>query len=107
MAVDWDRLVLGPTHAAFGEPAEISRGGGAPLQVPDAIFDLVPTEVQMPDGRTMVSGFRPTLGIRQASLPEGVVVRQGDDVQVRGQSYRVADVQPDSLGHVLLVLAGA
>lgn len=105
MAIDWDRLVLKPTHAVFGEPADISWGGGAAITVPDAVFDNTVTEIVYGDGRAPSTVMQPTLGIRQAALPEGVDIRQGDRVLVRGTPYRVQDVRPDALGHLLLVLS--
>jgi len=107
VAIDWDKTVLGPVHAAFStgedQPVFVSWGGGAWYPIADAVFDLTHIEVGA-DGRAPSSSFHPTLGIRQSSLPPGVRLQQGDGVQVGDRFYAVVDVQPDNLGHVLLIL---
>lgn len=107
MAIDWDALVLAPCMAVFAEPAGamVSWAGGAPLLITDAVFDRQHVEIQFGDGRAPLSGVYPTLGIRQAALPDGVSPRQLDLVVVRDEEFAVVDVQPDGAGHILLILA--
>lgn len=110
MAIDWDRLVLQPVHRIFGagpeDPPEIYWSGGAPFQVPDAVFERQHITIDRGNqARAPVSGIFPTLGLRAAALPLGVTIRQNDRVRVREETFAVMDVQPDGMGHILLVLS--
>lgn len=53
-----------------------------------------------------VSTTKPALLVRLADLPSGVKPQQGDTLRnnVTGQTYSVADAQPDGMGCMHLIL---
>ncbi len=87
----------------FGEPVTY-RPAGEPDHAMTGIFDEAHDMVaQMSDGAEE-SVIMPALSIRQADLPEGVEVEQGDRFVIRGRAYSVWDVQPQGEGWTLLPL---
>lgn len=109
MALSFDALALAPAHAVFGEA---NQGFPVPLYTPqggsaftiDGIFTLPAIDVLAIGDAPGISTRKPVLEIRAALLPPGVVPAQGDQVSVRGVSYTVTDVQPDTVGLIVLVL---
>lgn len=106
MAIDWDGLVLAPCHAAFGEPAGTVTYFpqiGASFDLEGSVFDDGFHTRDLLAGPS-ISTSQPTLGVRLALFPAGVLPLQGDGVALRGQLYLVRDVQPDSHGEARLLL---
>ena len=58
---------------------------------------------------TPITTTNPTLGLRKSKLPGGAAPAQEDHFMIprTGVTYRVVDVQDDSLGHVHLELVVA
>ncbi|MFN3675578.1 MAG: hypothetical protein ACK4TC_06325 [Sphingomonas pseudosanguinis] len=119
MAIDWDAELLGPVMAVFGEgvpgvpstwPTYTPKGGTA-FQLPDAVYDEQYTRVIQEGEGSEVSTTGPVIGVREAVFTAAgqPQPRQGDKVFVpsKPQTYLVQDVQPDSHGHVLLILIEA
>jgi hypothetical protein len=106
MAVDWDGLVLKPCHEAFGEATgtvTYTLPGGLSFPLEGGVFDDGFSTLDLLSG-PQVSTSAPTIGVRLAAFPPGVTPSQGDQVTIRGQTYLVKDVQPDSHGEARLLL---
>jgi hypothetical protein len=88
---------------AFGEPAKFTlvKKGAAPLAELDGIFDARHFAVEI-GGEVAVSDYQTTLACRRDAIGD---VGAGDAVIVRGATYDVADIRPDSEGWVVLVLS--
>lgn len=106
--LSFDQLALAPNIAAFGE---VNQGHPIPVYTPaignpfnlDGIFDNAYRSVdRIPELQINTSG--PVLGVRMSDFPTGVTPAQQDRVMIRGDNYRVRDVQPDSHGGALLLL---
>ncbi|MDR3438955.1 hypothetical protein [Telmatospirillum sp.] len=106
MAIDWDRAVLAPVMAVFGEdkPVNYRPSSGQPFDLIDAVFDEAYHELQMIDESADINTSRPVLGVRLGlfSIPP----KQGDQVFVPkvNSTYAVRDSRPDGHGHALLLL---
>lgn len=59
-------------------------------------------EVVLPGESGGVSARMPVLTLPEASVPE--TASQGDDVEIAGRNYRVADIQPDGSGLARVIL---
>lgn len=106
MAVDWDKLVLGPLHQTFGEPegtVAYRPQTGPAFTLEGGVFDAGHRELDALPG-VPISTTGPTLGVRLAAFPAGIEPQQNDKVTVRGKIYQVRDVQPDSHGEARLLL---
>lgn len=107
MPVDFDRLVLGPAMATFGEPIVVrpteSQPGMADY-VGVGVFSSRPVDVELDDGGVH-STFSTTLGTRLSSFRVPIV--QHDLVQVRGIWYDVFDSNSDGQGGAMLDLRQA
>jgi len=101
MAVDWDRLVLGPTQRVFGEPVTYAPADDGPFQT-TGIFDRAYTEVDIAEDGTQINTTLPVLGVRLSQFPIGP--KQGDQLTVQGGVYVVKDVRPDGHGAAKLML---
>lgn len=114
--IDWDREVLGPTMAEFGEadpndpgnplnwPLYMPRGGTA-FRLADAVFDAEYEEVDVdPGDGSQTTSRRPVLGVRLALF--AVAPAQNDTVSIpsTGKTYLVRDVRTDGHGHAKLML---
>ena len=106
MPFNFDQLVLGPCVDTFGE---VNQGFPIPIYTPerggqfniDGVFDEAYKENVIRDGE-IVTVTMPVLGVRASGmLIEG---KQGDEVIVRGKTYTVREVRPDSHGHLKLML---
>lgn len=115
MSIDWDADLLQPVMAVFGEgvadapsswPTYTPRRGPA-FQLPGAVFDEQYRRVVDQGDGSEVSSSMPVLGARAALFRQDPV--QGDRVSIpsNGKSYRIADVQADGHGHILLILIEA
>lgn len=114
--IDWDREVLGPVMAEFGEadPTDPSNPlswplytprGGAGFRLADAVFDAEYEDVDVdPGDGSQTTNRRPVLGVRLALFP--VSPNQNDKVFIpsTGKIYMVRDVRPDGHGHAKLML---
>lgn len=110
MAIDWDREVLAPTMAVFGEdqPVLFTYRGGMTVALPDAVFDSAYREVVDLEDGGQSNTIRPCLGVRAALFLERAP-KQNDTVYIAsaGKTYVVTDPQPDGHGHIKLMLQEA
>lgn len=92
--------VLDSCMGAFGEDIEYTPSGGSPVSTV-GIFD---NEYQAIDPNTgaIVTSTGPILGVKNENLPQAP--REEDTVAVRGQQYRVIQVQTDGQGGSKLLL---
>lgn len=112
MSLDFDALVLAPTHANFGEG---NRGNPVPVYTPaggntfsiDGVFWLPEIPVLAIGDEPSLMTRRPVLDLRVSQFPAGVTAAQGDNVVVRGVNYAVADAAFDGDGLVVLTLREA
>lgn len=94
---DWD-VFMSP--ADFGDTVfwETQDGDFAELE---GIFEKA-REVVLPGEGGGVSALLPVLMVAESSVPE--TASQGDDLEIKGRNYRVADIQPDGSGLSIIVL---
>lgn len=59
-------------------------------------------EVVLPGDGGGVSARMPVLTLPESSIPE--TASQGDDMEIKGRNYRVADIQPDGSGLARIIL---
>lgn len=115
MAIDWDAELLQPVMAVFGEgvptapaswPTYTPRRGPA-FQLAGAVFDEQYRRLVEQGEGSEVSTSTPVLGVRASLF--AIDPAQGDRVLIpsNGKTYRIADVQPDGHGHILLILIEA
>ncbi|GBQ84105.1 hypothetical protein AA13595_1324 [Gluconacetobacter johannae DSM 13595] len=101
MSLDWGSLVLGPCETIFGEPVTWqSSQGGAPVQA-TGVFDEGYKGLEIIGGDdgmapTHVTSSLPRLGVRLSQFPAAAA--QGDTLVIRGISYAIREIQPDSHG---------
>jgi len=88
--------------ATFGEPVTLVIDGN-PLPVV-GIFVAAHEAVEFA-GDAAVSTVRPLLTVQAEALPTLPV--EGDEAEIRGNRYVVADVRPDGFGMVKLFLQEA
>jgi len=106
MALDFDTLVLKPCMDNFGE---VNQGYPLPVYVPkqgakftiDGVFDKAYRENVSQDGQ-IVTVTMPVFGAREIEFI--VPPKQGDQIILRGDTYDVREVRPDSHGHLKLML---
>lgn len=113
MGVDWDKHLLAPLHAQFGDTQEYRPKGQPPFMV-NGVFDRGYTLIaENLDGDSDINTTNPVLGVRDAEfLAAGRALPvKGDRVFVGvvggrtvNQLFVVMDVQPDSHGGTKLVL---
>lgn len=83
-----------------GSPAAVRGVFDRPSQ--DVAFALGGGELPM-----AVASFRPTLGVKLASLPGGVAVRGATVGPIGGLTFKVAEIVEDGQGGASLVLERA
>lgn len=115
MSIDWDDFVLTPLMGIFGEGVPAVEAslpfytprGRAGFRLPDAVFDEQYRRVVEQGDGSEVSTSTPVLGVRASLF--AIDPAQGDRVLIpsSGKTYRIADVQPDGHGHILLILTEA
>lgn len=103
MAIDFDSLVLGPLAGIFGQSVTYTVPN-TPSFTMLGVFDRAYVEVNFDDQGAPVSTTRPVLGVQTSAFPAGLAPAQGDTVTIGADSFEVVDTQPDSHGHVLLML---
>ena len=102
--VDFDALVLAPTHRTFGECVAYYAAIGTVTQV-TGIFNDRYKETKFQDGIEVID-FRTVLNVRQALFPGGEPT-QADLFLVRGVLYAVTNVEPDGIGDLRVSLRSA
>ncbi len=100
--IDWDTRVLAPLEAVFGEeiPVLYQPVAGVAYEI-SGIFDEAYTEVALAGGMG-VTTERPVLGVRLSRFV--VPPAQDDRVTIRGLTYVVKEMRPDSHGAAKLML---
>ena len=117
MAVDWDRLVIGPTVGIFGVRVLFNRGEHFEEIVgvlDEEYLELTPlgrggddTESFSLGAPGAITSQRPVLGVQLSQFR--YEPRQGDTLEVlegdqAGERYQVKEVRPDGHGHAKLLL---
>jgi len=110
MAIDWDKVLLGPLEGVFGEG---DQAGGSVMFYPqigtpyavDGVFDAAYRDVNLVDSMVDANTTQPVLGIRLAIFRAEPL--QDDQVYIpsTGNMYLVKEVRPDSHGWAKLMLA--
>lgn len=110
--VDFDALVNAPcveilgVAATGGGKATYQPRSGASFQI-DGIFDRAWSNVTVTMGRHSqpVSTTSPCFGVRAAEFPSGVTPQQKAKLTLaNGETYEIADVQPDGFSYFYLIL---
>ncbi len=94
--IDWDNLLLTPTHDAFGEQVTYYPASGAPRRL-TVVFNEAYTQVTMDEGQ-VISSTGPVLNVRASILPRPP--EMGDLWNVRGVLYQTIAPKPDGLGDI-------
>jgi hypothetical protein len=110
MAIDWDRMVVGPCVSVFGvgdrsNPTPIpyvSTQDGSEFFI-NGVFDEAYHEVGVDDGMPFAT-VQPVLGVQLSSFPCGIVPKQDDTLILPGGKHVVRNVEPDSHGWAILRL---
>lgn len=97
------RMANKTLERALGEAVTYTPQAGAAASI-KGIFNAMTSEVDAGTGFRVLTP-RPTLEVRLSAL--AVAPRQGDQVTVRGQAYKVASVTRDGEGGAVLALAKA
>lgn len=102
MTIDWDKNVLAPCEAVFGEALQYMPAAGTAFQV-TGIFDEAHREVDLAGGMG-VTTTSPVAGVRLSQFP--VPPKQGDTLTrlANSTTYAVKEVRPDSHGGAKLML---
>lgn len=102
--IDFDDLVLGPCMEHFGQTVTFTPAVGDAVEVTAIFMDGYTRVVEQPDGLSVVS-TDPTIGCRAADFDTEPAA--DDAFTVSGTEYRVVEVNPDGLGHLLIQLMKA
>lgn len=117
MAVDWDRLVIGPTVQIFGDLVRFQVGEFFFETVgvfDEAYLELTPLGSGGPGMEEFALGSpgnisteRPVLGVQLSQL--AYRPKQSDTVRVltgkhAGKWFEIKEVRPDGHGHALILL---
>lgn len=100
--------MLSTTLKTFSDPEKLVQytRGAVTVALDKAVFDANYVAVDPETGASVISK-NPTIGAALADLPEGEA-RNGDIVTITeggvDRVWKVADYQPDSEGHVRLIL---
>lgn len=105
---DIDGLILGPLAGVFAEPVVLTRCRDLSQAAITGVFDEAYLPVPAMGGdlgmeTIHVTTASPALGVQLSAIP-GDPPRQGDQLLIRGKTYAVKEVQPDSHGWALLIL---
>lgn len=104
MAINFEKLVLGPSMMAFAADVAWTPDGEAAVPDLRGVFGDEYVEVDT-GNEAPVSATTPTLGIRLSEWP-GVPAPE-DVVAVNSRTYEVWDTQPDGEGGMKLILRAA
>jgi hypothetical protein len=102
--IDFDKLVLAPCQAVFGEPATftpVASAPGAPSFAGRGIYTERSVDVQLVDG-SVLSSAEKWLDIRLSEI--AIVPAQGDRVALRGKLFAIEDLDEDGQGGARLTL---
>lgn len=104
MSIDWDAMVLTPLNSVFGEEITYIPSSTRTAVTVSGVFDEGYTQIDSIGEGVGASTVSPVLGVRAADFT--ATPRQRDElVRVKtGRRYVVKDVQPDSHGHIKLLL---
>jgi hypothetical protein len=100
---DFTKLADGVMNRAvgvFGETVTYIPKAGASFPI-SGVFDEMFEQVD-PDTERVVAANQPNIGFRKADLPNDPV--QGDQIIVRGKTYRVIDSQEDGIAGLRCML---
>jgi len=100
---DFTKLADGVMKTAvgvFGETVTYVPKSGASFS-PNGVFDEMFEQVD-PDTERVVASQQPNIGFRKADLPNDP--EQGDQIIIRGQTYRVIDSQEDGIAGLRCML---
>lgn len=98
---DDDRAVFF-SEAEFGDSAVYTKVGGGAATL-SGIFDAPHIAIDL--GDAPISDRRPTFLCRSADVPTGAQGgNAGDTLVVDGETYQVADLEPDATGMTRIVL---
>lgn len=108
MTIDWDKHVLGPCEAVFGEDLDsitYSPAGGQAFDTTGIFIESYREVNGIADAVPMNSELS-VLDMRLARFPAGRFPAQGDQVTVHrvASTYVVRDVRPDGHGSAKLLL---
>ncbi|GAB0118722.1 head-tail joining protein [Acidisoma sp. 7E03] len=106
--LDIDRLIIGPVSSVFEEPVMMTRARDLSQVAISGVFDEAYLPLSAMGGDLGLDGLHvttagPMLGVQLSAIP-GDRPRQGDQLFIRGKTYAVKEVQPDSHGWALLIL---
>lgn len=104
MAIDWDRELLGPVMAVFGEPVIYTPRGSASFRIEDAVFDEEAADVQVGEDGQISSQRKPMLGVRAAAFASPPLQSDRVVIERTGAAYIVRDAQADGHGWIVLDL---
>lgn len=108
--VDFDKLVLGPCDAVFGETVLFESALLGKKVTLSGIFDdgyraIFPLGDLPGQSHTHITGSDARVGVRLSTFP--VPPAQGDLLTIRGRVWRIREVQPDSHGGAHIELNAA
>ncbi|MCP1290930.1 hypothetical protein NK214_12090 [Chromobacterium sp. S0633] len=103
MAIDWEKMVIGPAMKVFGEPVAYVPAIGQPFTI-YGVFDEAYHSVDGLGDTVHTSTTMPVLGVRAADFPQPPQQIDQLTIQRTGITYAVADVHPDGHGHIKLLL---
>src|SRR5215469_4139417 len=92
--LDWDRLVLQPCEAAFGEVVTYLAGDGRTIQL-TGIFNERFSATSYEDEQS-VQSTHPMVSVRASQLPQQP--GQAELFRIRGLLYQVTSVDADGMG---------
>lgn len=102
MAIDWDKMLLGPVINVFGEGVLYTPRAGASFDV-TLVYDEANKDLDLAGG-TGVNTSNPLASGRLSDFP--AQPQQGDTLLIKrtGESFVVKDVETDGHGAVKLML---
>ncbi|MGZ3272380.1 MAG: head-tail joining protein [Caulobacteraceae bacterium] len=106
--IDWDKYVLGPVMAVFGEAGAVlptyRPASGAPFPLADVVYDEAYFGVDLLQDGTTVTSARPIIGVRLALF--ATAPKQSDKIFIPrvNSTFVVKEVEPDGHGHAKLTL---
>jgi len=103
MPIDWDKAVIGPLNAVFGEPVAYTTAAGASVTGISGVFDAAYSDINLSDplGTTTI---KPVLGVQLSQFL--ALPAQDDLVQIPSvnNTYVVREVRLDGHGWAKLML---
>jgi hypothetical protein len=109
VAIDWDKAVLGPLAAVFGEgvqadgPIMFYPDGGLPYAI-DGVFDAAYRDIHLADTMVDANTVQPVLGVRISIFPVAPIPDDQVFIPSTGNMYLIKEVRSDSHGWAKLML---